>query len=277
VFIWRKRVDRAWLDREAEGLERRFPQSIALIRRPTARRTIIEICCASASQARALSRELGGAIDKLRPDWFKKFQKRAQAKPVRVGARLIVDRKPARGLKAKQTIVIPAEAAFGTGEHATTAMCLRMLERVTRKRTPGWTMLDAGTGSGILAIAGSCLGAGEVLAIDNDPTAVRIAKRNAHANRARNIQFEAGDVLKQKLRGKFDLITANLFSEILIAALPKWSRHLARGGSLIFSGVLRAEEKALLAALGENRFVPVEVRRRGKWIAVLARRGEEKG
>jgi ribosomal protein L11 methyltransferase len=131
-------------------------------------------------------------------------------------------------------------------------------------------MLDAGTGSGILAIAGSCLGAKRVLAVDNDPLASSIARRNARANRARKIDVRTGDVLKEKLDGKFNVITANLFSEILIAALPIWSRHLTRDGSLILSGVLRSQERALVAALRRNHFDPRETRRRGKWIALRA-------
>ena len=167
-------------------------------------------------------------------------------------------------------LVIPAEAAFGTGEHATTAMCLRLLERITRHFQPGWMMLDAGTGSGILAIAGSYFGARRVLAIDNDPLACATAKRNARANGVRNIEFSTGDILKQKLTGKFEIITANLFSEILIEALPIWSRHLAPGGHLIFSGILRSQESAVVRAMRRNSFTALEIRRRGKWIALLA-------
>jgi ribosomal protein L11 methyltransferase len=145
-----------------------------------------------------------------------------------------------------------------------------MLERVTKKRDDAWTMLDAGTGTGILAIAGSCCGAKRILAIDNDPLACAIAERNARANRTRNIQFHVADVLRHKLTEKFDVITANLFSEILIAALPKWSRRLTNGGCLILSGILRSQEETIVAALRQNDFLPREIKRRGKWIALLA-------
>ena len=70
----------------------------------------------------------------------------------------------------------------------------------------------------------------------------------------------------------FDVITANLFSEILIAALPIWARHLARDGCLILSGVLRSQESALVAALRRNGFGARQIKRRGKWIALLASR-----
>jgi ribosomal protein L11 methyltransferase len=221
----------------------------------------VEVSCRTRKEAIELQSELGGSIEKLRADWLQEYAKRSAVRPVRIGSRVIA---------------IPAEAAFGTGEHATTAMCLRMMERVVRKRSDGWTMLDAGTGSGILAIAGSCLGANRVLAIDNDLLACSIARRNARRNRARRIEFRTGDVLREKLDGKFDLITANLFSEILIAALPIWSRHVTSGGSLILSGVLRSQERAVVAALRRNHFDPREIRRRGKWIALRAVRSRKR-
>ena len=149
-------------------------------------------------------------------------------------------------------------------------MCLRMLERITRKQGAGWSLLDAGTGSGILAIAASCLGAKKITAIENDPLACAVAKRNAAANRVHNIEFRTGDVLTQKFRGKFDIITANLYSEILIAALPAWRRSVADDGRLILSAILRSQEPTVITALRRNSFAVHESRRRGKWIALLA-------
>ena len=131
-------------------------------------------------------------------------------------------------------------------------------------------MLDAGTGSGILAIAGGCFGAGRVVAIDCDPIACGTAKRNARVNRVRSIEFAVGDVLKRRFPGRFDIITANLFSEIVIEAIPGWSRQLAVDGRMILSGILRNQEAGVVRALRRNRFSVVEVRRRGKWIAILA-------
>jgi len=131
-------------------------------------------------------------------------------------------------------------------------------------------MLDAGTGSGILAIAASCFGANPIVAIDNDSRACAIARRNAEANGIRNIKFRTGDILTAKFPGKFDIITANLYSEILIAALAAWSRALTSDGCLILSGVLRSQERALIAVLRRNGFAARETRRRGKWIALLA-------
>ena len=271
MYIWRKRVTSDWLRLRSEELDCRFGEALAIVEQPGKRHVALQISCATARQARALILEFGGKAEKLPRDWLRDFAKRAQTKPLRIGSRLIVrsaseKTEPAQGAR---TIIIPAEAAFGTGEHATTAMCLRLLERQTR-RPSGWSMLDAGTGSGILAIAGRCLGAARVLAIDNDPLACAIAKRNARANGVRHIEFQTGDVLKLKPTKKFNVITANLFSEILITALPGWSKRLAPGGFLILSGILRTQEKAVVFALRRNGFALQEARRRGKWVALLS-------
>lgn len=271
-YIWRRRAGARWLRIRNEDITRRFGHALAITERPGSERATLEISCRTKQEARELIREFGGGVEKLRPDWFQHFAKHARGKPLRIGSRLIILNAPAQRRTSARTLVIPAETAFGTGHHATTAMCLGLLERVTRRLAPGWRMLDAGTGSGILAIAGSCFGAERVLAIDNDPLACSTAERNARANRAGNIEFLTGDILKHKLAEKFEIIAANLFSQILIEALPVWPRHLAPGGHLIFSGVLRTEEGELVRALHRGGFTALEIRRRGKWIALLAKK-----
>jgi len=272
MYIWRKRATAEWLRQHSEGLERISGGALATIERPGKARTIVEVSCAKRRDAAQLQDEFGGIIERLASDWLQQFAKRTRLKPLRIGSRLLVGR-----TRGPNTIVIPAEAAFGTGEHATTAMCLRMLERVTRKLPHGWSMLDAGTGSGILAIAASRFGATRIVAIDNDPLACATARRNARRNRVRNIEFKTGDVLKQKPGGKFDIITANLFSELLVAALPAWLPTLAQEeGRLILSGVLRSQETTLNTALRRHGCRAAEIKRRGKWIAVLAMRARKR-
>jgi ribosomal protein L11 methyltransferase len=275
VYIWRKRAGARWLRIRNEEVARRFGRALAIVERPGGERALLEISCRKEEQTQELVREFGGSVEKLRPGWLQHFTKQAQAKPLRIGSRLLILRAPEKQAPSQtnqaRPLVIPAEAAFGTGAHATTAMCLRLLEQITRHFQPGWTMLDAGTGSGILAIAGSYFGARRVLAIDSDPLACTTAKRNARANGIRNIEFSTGDILQQELTGKFDIISANLFSEILIEALPTWSRHLAPGARLILSGILRGQESAVVCALRQHSFSASEIRRRGKWIAVLAK------
>lgn len=268
MYIWRKRATADWTQRQSDELQSRFGRALAITEQPGKARALVEVSCGRRSQAIRLQRELGGTIEKLRANWLEEFTKRIRAKPIQIGSRLIVSRTK----DGPRTIVIPAEAAFGTGEHATTAMCLRMLERITRHRRTSWSLLDAGTGSGILAIAGARLGAKRIVAIDNDPMACTVAKRNAGANAVHNIEFRTGDVLNPRFRGRFDIITANLYSEILIAALEGWPRLLATEGCLILSGIMRSQERSVIAALRRHEFAVRESRRRGKWVALLARK-----
>jgi ribosomal protein L11 methyltransferase len=165
-------------------------------------------------------------------------------------------------------LVIPASLAFGTGEHVTTAMSLRFLEQLTRSWSPGWSLTDFGTGSGILALAARCLGAGRVTGVDNDPAAISVAKSNARLNKIRRASFQLGDVHKWNPARKIDVITANLYSDLLIEILPK-----LRGGTwLILSGILRGQQDELIHALQRNDLDVISMKHRGKWVAILASR-----
>jgi ribosomal protein L11 methyltransferase len=131
---------------------------------------------------------------------------------------------------------------------------------------PGWSLVDLGTGSGILALAAKRFGAEQVRAIDNDPRAIATARENARINKIDHIHFRVGDVRHWKFPRRIDIVTANLFSDLLIEVLPKLkpARHL------ILSGVLRDQEEDLVGALKRCKIEITRVRRRGKWIAVLA-------
>jgi ribosomal protein L11 methyltransferase len=142
------------------------------------------------------------------------------------------------------------------------------LEQLTRRWEPGWSVVDLGTGSGILALAAKCLGAGRVVGIDNDPMAISMAKSNARLNRIRGAAFVFGDVGKWNSAQETDVITANLYSDLLIEMLPK----LRGSGCLILSGVLRREQDELVRALQRNHLDIINMKHRGKWIAILAGR-----
>ena len=150
-------------------------------------------------------------------------------------------------------------------------MSLRLLERLTRKWEKGWSLADLGTGSGILALASKRFSAGRVIGIDIDPKAISIAKANARLNKIDNVDFRLGDLRKWKPTGARDIVAANLYSELLIAVLPE----LKRCTWLILSGVLRTQENKFLQVLRRrNNIEIVNVKRRGKWIAVLANCGD---
>jgi len=145
-------------------------------------------------------------------------------------------------------------------------MSLRFLEQLTRCWKPGWSLVDFGTGSGILALAVKCFGAGRVTGIDNDATAISVAKSNARSNEIRAVSFQLADVRKWKSAQAADVITANLYSDLLVKILSKLSAR----GWLILSGILRSQKDELIRALRRNHFDIIGVNRRGKWLAYLA-------
>lgn len=268
MYLWRKTAGPCWLSAREERLQASARGALAIIARPGRKRVQIEIACTSRNESRKLVQEFGGSAKKLRRDWLKRFAHKEKPKPLRIGKRLMVVRSPTKreAGRSPHSLIVPAGAAFGTGEHATTAMSLRLLEEVTRGTEPKF-VVDLGTGSGILALAAKCFGARRVVGIDVDPTAISTAKASAHLNKIDNIDFQLGDVRRWKPAGAIEIVTANLSSELLIEILPK----LKRSNWLMLSGVLRAQEKEFVRALRRHKIEIVEVRRRGKWIAVLAK------
>lgn len=295
-FIWRKGATQAWLAAREIELSAVTGGQHSVVERPGSPRLSVEVFCANRKAAEQLVAQFGGAIVELPIDWQAQFFAAHRTEPLRIGKRLRVvgDQRDLAGAAAGSALVIPAGAAFGTGEHATTAMSLRLLERVSRKLPPGWRMLDAGTGSGVLALAGKRFGAGEVVAIDNDPTAIVTARENARANGISGIKFAVGNITEvegdalssPRIRALvmrehhpprrngsqplFDVIAANLYSELLASILPRFGSWLATDGRLILSGILRTQEPKLTRGLRRNGFRVLEARRRGKWVALLA-------
>jgi ribosomal protein L11 methyltransferase len=273
MHLWRKLAEPRWLSAHENILQARSGGRLVMISRPGRKRLQLEIACTSRNLSRELIEEFGGRTEKWPRDWLKRFADLRKSKPLKIGKRLLISN-ARETLVSRQSrhqrrcnILIPASAAFGTGEHVTTAMSLRFLERLTRKWEKGWSLADFGTGSGILALAAKRLCAGRVIGIDIDPKAISIARANARLNKIDNVDFKLGDLRKWKSWAGKDIVAANLYSELLIEILPK----LKRGNWLILSGVLRIHENKLFHALRRNKIEIVKVNRRGKWIAVLAK------
>ena len=283
MFQWQKSVGSDWLSAHEEILQKRARGKLVTIARSDRKRLLLEVACSSQSLAQILIKEFGGHVEKLSRNWLTRFARVPQSKPLKIGKRLeifnvggtLASRLSRH--KDRSHIFIPAGAAFGTGEHATTAMCLRFLEQITRGFNRGWSLVDLGTGSGILALAASRFGARRIVAIDVDPVAISTAEANARLNKIDSVDFRMGDVrswkfsrkspLRQGYGGQVDIVTANLTGELLIELLPK----LKRSRWVILSGILRDQEEELLRALRRNKIAIVEVRHRGKWIAVLSK------
>jgi len=275
VYLWRKRAQLHWIKAHEDFLQAQAHGQLVIVRQPERKRLELEIVCRSRSGSSALLKEFGGRIEALPRNWLERFARR-DSKAIKIGKRLIISSVEGTLVsrlsrhKGRSHIIIPASLAFGTGEHATTAMSLRFLEQLTRCWNPGWSLTDLGTGSGILALAARCLGAGRVRGVDKDPAAISVAKSNARLNKIRGASFELCDVHKWNPAQHTDVITANLYSDLLIEILPK-----LRGGAwLILSGVLRSQQNELVHAMHRNKLDVNRMKQRGKWVAILARRGQ---
>ena len=159
--------------------------------------------------------------------------------------------------------------AFGSGTHETTGMCLALLEETLQG---GESVIDVGTGSGILAIGAALCGADRVLAIDIDPDAVRVARENVDHNRVGEIvRVQKGNLL-DRVDEICDLCVANIISDVIISFAAPLREHIRPGGLFLCSGIVssRAEEvrQALLAADYEI----LRQEQKGEWTAFLSRR-----
>ncbi len=166
-------------------------------------------------------------------------------------------------------IEIDPGMAFGTGTHETTSMCIQMIDQYLK---PGSRVLDAGCGSGILAIAAAKLGAAEVLGVDIDREAVRVARENFQKNHVEDIcRAEYGD-LTRGVDFKADLIAGNLMAELICMLADGVYAHLAEEGLFIASGILTEKEQMVTEALQAAGFRIVESRTKGEWCALAAAR-----
>lgn len=143
-----------------------------------------------------------------------------------------------------RTIVIEPSMGFGTGHHATTRLCLTALQRIDLR---GRSVIDVGTGSGVLAIAARRLGASGVLAVDDDPDAIGAAGANVKLNQESRIALEIADFRSTKI-GQFDLVMANLTGALLIASADRLKSLATSGGRLILSGIMDHEVEGVLRA-----------------------------
>ena len=178
-----------------------------------------------------------------REDWAESWKR--HFKPIEIGNSLLV--KPSwskkRPRKNQAVMILDPGLSFGTGQHPTTSFCLA---EIVRRRKIGLrqSFLDIGTGSGILAIAAAKLGFNPVRAIDFDPEAVRVARGNAKSNGVlQKIRLIRGDVVKLSTKPKrqFDMVCANLISNLLIAERWKIAAQLSPGGILVLAGILKSE------------------------------------
>jgi len=202
-------------------------------------------------------------------DWANAWK--AYYKPVRVGRRLVVKPSWEDYSAGEGDLVIEMDPgmAFGCGTHATTSLCLRLLEKYIRT---GDKVYDVGTGSGILAIASAKLGAGRVLAVDLDPLACRVAAENVKRNGVVDkVQVLQGNLL-ELVEDSADLVVSNIIASIIAGFAPDASSALAPGGTFIASGIIRERAVEVRAAVAAAGLAVLEQLEEGQWVALVSRK-----
>jgi len=178
---------------------------------------------------------------------------------------------PESGIR-KTLVIIQPSMGFGTGHHATTRLCLAALQGIDLR---GRSVIDVGTGSGVLAIAASRLGAARVVAIDDDPDAVQAARENLALNPSARVELNLNDLRAPDPGSRipdfdFDVVVANLTGGLLVAAAARLQTFARPGGRLVLSGFLDCEERDVIRA-----FEPCALESRAQedeWMCAVFRR-----
>ena len=228
--------------------------SVFCDRKPVTKKSTAEIAAGLENISRCGLKIGAGsiAIAKVkREDWAESWKRHFH--PMEIGKSLLV--KPSwskkRARKNQAVVILDPGLSFGTGQHPTTSFCLHqicsvgaMRQQSSHRLNATKSFLDIGTGSGILAIAAAKLGYAPVHAFDFDPESVRVARENARKNRVNaKIKLTLGDVTKLPLKPsrQYDLVCANLISNLLIAEKKRIVNRLKPGGTLVLAGILAVE------------------------------------
>ena len=210
-------------------------------------------------------------------DWAHAWKR--HYKPMRIGKRVLLTPAWEEPNALPDDVVVRLEPgmAFGTGLHPTTRLCVAALEKWVSR---GDSLLDIGTGSGVLSVVAAKLGAKLVIATDIDPLAIRAAKENARLNGVpiapNQLIVEQGSIPAGQ-DGRFSVVVANILAEILIGLFEAaydnvpLAATLAPGGHLILSGILEEKAEGVVAAAARQELREVERRQEGDWVAVTVR------
>ena len=277
MWVWKKQIaveqEDAWQERLA-GLP-----GLVISALPHAKRLLVEVYDEEPSKLLVLYSCYGGDCSPVEDkDWVAATAP-SNTPPLIIRDRLIICADAALSESMQQrypgriVLTFPAECAFGTGNHATTSTCLRMLcDEAKARAGASWNLIDAGCGTGVLGLAGMRLGARAGICYDFDPVAVEVAQRNISRNGgAERLQIFRADVFEWLPREdeKADVLLANLFSTVLQRAFPRLRACLAAQDSvLIVSGILREQAEETLSAAEAAGFVLSKRVTVGKWVTM---------
>ena len=280
IHLWSKLSAAKWEDAWEERFHGPLRTGLAITRLPGGKTIRVEVYCERRGDAAKIQKEFGGQIRILKQqNWAAKSAESLQ--PVMIRSALIVTHSPEAADKMRaahpdrHVLCIPGEMAFGTGDHATTSTCLRLLaDYAAEKRRAGecWSLLDLGCGTGILAISAAMLGAQPVDGFDYDPAAVRVANKNAKLNGARRLKFTQDDVTTWVPSRQYDVVAANIFFDVLTMSFERIAAAAKPGGMVIVSGILHTHAADCLAAGKKAGLKFDKPIRKGKWVTAVGRR-----
>lgn len=197
-------------------------------------------------------------------DWSKKWKENWKPTPITKDITICPSWIKYEKRPDELVINIDPGAAFGTGTHETTQLCVMALEQYMKKND---VVADIGTGTGILAFAASILGANSVMAIDNDPVAIEAAVENAKLNNIKNCKFETNEIYS--INEQFDFVTANILHNVLAEIMGDLYRILKPKGKMVLSGILDTKAQVVKDAIEKCDLEIIEIKQLNQWVAII--------
>jgi ribosomal protein L11 methyltransferase len=281
MWVWSKLSGVQWED---AWEDRFYGNPNAVISRLKTNKTVrIEVYTETEAEAKAIQKQFGGSIRKLvHKNWAAMTE--PNRPPIKIRSSVIItgsrddDARDSlqKEFPGRHIVQIPADMAFGTGDHATTSTCLRLLVDIAKERQDtDWDLLDLGTGSGVIAIAARMLGAHHAHGMDFDPQAVKVARRNVRRNNVSLVKMSDVDVLKWTPDRQWPVVVANMFSTILQQAFPTIVSAMEENGEIIISGILYDQWDETRQVAEQNGLIFSQVIRKGKWVTARGKLKEK--
>lgn len=275
MWLWSKLSSKKWMD----AWEERFygnPNAV-ITELSTGKSVRVEVYCKTEKEAGVIQDHFGGSVRAVKHQNWAKLND-VPRPPLKIRDAIVItgDRKTEtkdaliKEFPKRHVIQLPAEMAFGTGDHATTSTCLRLLVDQAREQKGSWDMLDLGCGTAVLAIAAKMMGASSCEAHDFDPQAVRVSLQNLELNDVKNITVKEQDVLEWTPPRQWDVVVANMFSTILQRAFPTIVQCIKADGTLILSGILVDQWEETKVFGEEAGLAFTKTVKKGKWMTALA-------
>ena len=200
-------------------------------------------------------------------DWANNWKQDYKAFKISDRVAVIPSWLPKDSIDAPVKIMLDPGSAFGTGTHETTSMCAEFIDKLVTEES---SVLDLGTGSGILAIIADKLGAGEVEAIDIDKLAVDVARENLDINGCPDVVCHTGELKDAKKTG-YDLIIANIIADVIAMIASDFPGKLNPGGKVICSGIISTKEPKVLEAFARAGLEVIDRTEKNDWVALLVK------